>query len=100
MPQSAVWYSYWMHPAVAHEGVDERRVADQRRQPAGEERVAAADMRVERTQRQQVADGADLHVDHEQQLEQQRAEPHRIADDRAEVGLDHRGEARRAGSRS
>ena len=52
-------------------------------------------MRIERAQRQQVAHSADLHVDHEQELEQEDAETNGIFSDRAEIGLDDRGKTGR-----
>ena len=48
----------------------ERRVADQRRHPRCGERIGAADMRIERAEGEDVADGCERTVDHEHEADQ------------------------------
>ena len=83
------------HLPVAEDAPDERRIADQRGQPAAEEGVARPDMRIERAQRHDIADRADHHVDEEQQIDQHDRENDRIAEEFIEVGIHHIGEIHR-----
>ena len=68
-----------------HEG----RIAQQCGEPPGKEGIARTDVRIERAQRQQIAHGADLHVDQEQQRHQQHNELNRIGGKLRRVRLDH-----------
>ena len=76
------------HPVVRHDPEHERGIAHQRGEPAGEERIAAADLRIERAESQQIADGADLHVDQEQQVDQRAPDRHWIVREGREVRID------------
>ena len=80
-------------PVVGHQ--HERRIADQRRHPRRRERIGRSDVRIERAQRQHVADRRERHVDHEHEGDQPVGQPHRIAQHGGRVAADELAEPRR-----
>ena len=62
-------------PAAAEDAPHDRRVTDQSRDPAAQQRIARTDMRIERAHGDDIADGADHHVDHEHRLDDRQRDP-------------------------
>ena len=72
--------------AIAENSPDDRRIADQRRDPAAEQRIARADMRIERTHGDDIAHRPDHDVDHEHGFDDRQRDPFGPRHDVRQIG--------------